>query len=177
MRHLITRLLTILAVLVVLSGCGEKEEAVEILFFSDITKETGLRLIDELENTYPEYDQKFNSKFNAAVYERLVGEIAAHNGDILIVEADMLTPATFDSEGLMPFEISEEHKKEIPKQYSLMDEETGEENIYALPIDSNAALFRNLAIELEKPLVAMVPVYGEHLDLSMKLVMEFSKLE
>lgn len=161
-------------IVLVLAGCGEKTDTLEILFFTQITEDKGDNVVNELDQIFPESTKQFQSKFYASVYERLIGEIAAHNGDILIVEADMLTPGTFDSEGLVPFKLTENHKNEIPSDYKLTNEKTNEDKIYAVPLDEKSALLEKLDIELDKELVAMVPIYSEHQDLAVQMVMEFS---
>ncbi|MCT1575743.1 hypothetical protein M3E13_05565 [Oceanobacillus kimchii] len=174
MYRLIKKFLIVLIVMLVLAGCGEKKDTLEILFFSQITEDIEDDVINELEQIYPESTKQFQSKFYASVYERLIGEIAAHNGDILIVEADMLTPGTFDSEGLVPFKLTEDRKNQISQDYKLIYKKTNEEQVYAMPINKKSALFENLDIELDMELVALVPIYSEHQDLAVQIGMEFS---
>ncbi|BAC14041.1 hypothetical protein ACFQ4N_06980 [Oceanobacillus iheyensis] len=172
MGRFISKIVIALIFMLVLTGCGQKTDTLEILFFTEITEDTGDSLVNNLEQIYPESALKFKSEFYASVYERLIAEIASHNGDILIVESNLLTPGSFDSEGLIPFELTDERKKDIPKEYFLKNEKTKKDTIYALPIDENSDLLGKLNINLNSELVALVPIYSEHQDLAVQMVME-----
>lgn len=173
MGRLLKTLLYSLVTIVILGGCSDQDEAVEWIFFSEITSDAG----EEVEEKFKDMEgDSFTMHFYAAVYERLIGEIASHNGDILFVEADMLTPATFDIEGLLPLNSAVEKGKEIPEEYKGFDPDTGEKNIYALPIDENSVLLKHFGVSLDKPLVALVPIYSEQHEVSIEALKQLSKL-
>lgn len=165
-----------LIVILILSGCSNKEDAISWMFFSELTNETGVELEElVMEHEMDVKEETFNLQFFSPIYERLIGEIAAHNGDIIFVEEELLTPATFDAEGLQSLDAAVEEGKDIPDKFKLTNLESGEENVYALPIEKDSILLKNLDIDINKSIVALVPIYSDKHNVSIKALADLSQ--
>ncbi|MFC0473299.1 hypothetical protein ACFFHM_23045 [Halalkalibacter kiskunsagensis] len=166
------RLLLLIVLIVMVSGCGNKEDKFEVFFFSDIPSS----FAEGIENVIKEavsVEEEFELFMFPVTYERLVVEIAAHNGDIFFLKEELMS-AAYAPEGLVPLEkaVSEE-LFENTNEYKDVNSETGETHLYAVRIDNSSPLLKG--IELQDPLVAIVPVYSDKEALSLELLQYIMK--
>jgi hypothetical protein len=149
--------------LVIISGCSNKEDKLELIFFSDLSSSK----LEEIENIVQSAvaidETEFEVNMYPVTYERLIVEIASHNGDILFLDEELMS-AAYDTEGLHPLNeiLNEDWISRIPSDYKEAHAETGETYVYALPLDNQSPFLQDLGVKLENPLVAIVPVYTKN---------------
>lgn len=177
-KKLLKITLNVFLAILFLNGCSSKEDAVNWIFFSTLTSETGAELEELMqENEIDINNENIDLQFYSPIYERLIGEIAAHHGDIIFVEEQLLTPVTFDAEGLQPLNEAIEEGKEVSDKFKLIDPKSGEENIYGLPIEKDSFMLNLLGTDINEPIVAIIPIYSEKFDSSIKALEELSKTD
>ncbi|RKL66881.1 hypothetical protein CR203_13715 [Salipaludibacillus neizhouensis] len=159
-----------------LSACGNEEEEFTVLFFTEELNEK----IDEEEiekqilEQMPEIDEEnFSLVFHVSMLEKLFMEIAAHQGDLLIVDEHLLDAAAnpdgiHQLDDIAPISI----KGSMEEPYLQKNPETGEEELYVLPINNDTTVIQELGLELEHQVGGFIPVYADNEELSKK-VLEF----
>ncbi|MDQ0297981.1 ABC-type glycerol-3-phosphate transport system substrate-binding protein [Salibacterium salarium] len=130
-------------------------------------------ILNGQESIEPEH---FELTFHPALLEKLIVEISANHGDVFFIPEQMLS-AAMDPKGLYPLDdVTEENKfKEYPQDYKEMDPETGTVRVFAFPISEESSLFEPYKNEIKEPLVAIVPNYSDHKEISIELLQYFSK--
>ncbi|RKL66859.1 hypothetical protein CR203_13590 [Salipaludibacillus neizhouensis] len=161
--------LIIFSFTILVSACGSDEDGFEILFF---TEELGTKMDEEMlkkmiKQKIPEIEEEnFSIIFHVALAEKFFIEIAVHEGDLIFVDEDILN-AVVDLEDLaLPLDsiVSSGFDK------NLKESETEEENTYALPLNNEARIIKELNLELETQVAGFIPVYGGNNDLSNEIM-------
>lgn len=169
-KALITLLLIILVNIA--SGCSQGEDdKIKLLFFS-----SGLPSVDEkitsivAEGVKDSEEEDFQLEIYPMSIDKISIELAAGNGDIYFIEQDS-AKYMVDPVGFIPLdEIGESQSFSIIEEYKGVHPETGELHVYAVPIENGSLLMKKLELELEKPLVAFVPKYSKHKQVSLELL-------
>jgi hypothetical protein len=162
------RLLMMIIVIIMISGCSNKEDKFEVFFFSDIPSSFSEGFGSVAKEAVSVEDDQFELFMFPVTYERLVVEIAAHNGDIFFLKEELMS-AVFAPEGLVPLEdVVSEDLIERDDDYRAVHPETGDTHLYAVRIDNNSPLLEG--IELQDPLVAIIPIYTDKEELSLELL-------
>ncbi|MCL7748252.1 hypothetical protein [Halalkalibacter alkaliphilus] len=157
--------------LLMIVGCNNNDEKYTLLFFSEIPESAQ----DEIEAVVKEAinieETDFELNMFPVTYERLVVEIAGHNGDILFLKEELMS-AAYDPVGLIPLDevIDQATFDQIPNDYKNVHDETGKTHVHALPIDNESPFLKRLGVTLDEPLVAIIPIYSENKAFSKELL-------
>ncbi|MFD2706708.1 hypothetical protein [Salibacterium lacus] len=160
MKKRITAGAVVLGCLFLFGGCGRGDSGVDIQVYADDVKK-GWSSAEQAavpENTtvhvYPSLVEKF------------IVEVAGHKGDIFIVEEPMLK-AALEPEGLHPLqELSEENGGTLGASAFRKEEDT----LYAAVIREDAPLLQHVDVSLNKPLIAVIPVYSDQKEQSLDIL-------
>ncbi|RKL67327.1 hypothetical protein CR203_11460 [Salipaludibacillus neizhouensis] len=89
--------------------------------------------------------------------EKLTVEMVAGDGDIYIVENSMY-PIIFDSVILHPLDsiVDKESLGDNFDQFIEVDENTGKEHLFAIPLDADSPLFEGLNVEHASSFIAVM---------------------
>ncbi|WP_416151155.1 hypothetical protein ACM26V_09380 [Salipaludibacillus sp. HK11] len=175
MRHILTVLLGFMS-LSLLIGCSNKDDSFDFLFFVDSfihdQPEQQMReLVDEnlIENSV----EQISTTFFVPMEERLIIEIASHNGDILFLNREM-TERAMDPEGLHAFDdhLSLETLANIPDQERKRHPDTNEWKVYAFPVSQTKIFKDNVSLQGGEEVFAIIPVYVEDPVASFNLIKE-----
>lgn len=157
--------------IVTISGCSNNEDKIEVLFFSEIQNTMKGEIENIISGAVSIEADEFSVNLQPVTYERLIVEIASHNGDLLFIDEELMS-AAYDPEGLYPLEeaLNDELIASIPDRYRAIDTETGDIHVHALPLNNDSHFLRKLGVELENPLVAIIPVYTNDKAFSLELI-------
>lgn len=166
--------------MLVLVGCSGEEESgkLELLVFNESLFDEAAQaevhdLVADLWSQRSDV-KPVESQFFLPIHERLLIEIASHNGDILLV-SDEVIDMTIDPTGLHAFDdyFSEDllHVPDVV-QDSLPDDDRTQ--VYAYPLHHSEAFSELLN---EEELYAIVPVYVDDPDSSFALLKAFVEKE
>ncbi|UOE93046.1 hypothetical protein [Alkalihalobacillus sp. LMS39] len=146
-------------VLLSMTGCSESNEQFTILVFADIPSEKQEEVNKYIQHVLEVEESQYDFTVFPVTFERLIAEIATHNGDLLLIDEELMS-AAYDPDGL--YELSDINEVSViePNPYFVINEETGKREIYAMPIQPDSLWFQKVGIEIEQPLVALVPVYS-----------------
>ncbi|ADU29468.1 hypothetical protein [Evansella cellulosilytica] len=139
-----------------LTGCDREEEenSINVMVFSGLP----FSLEDSMYSYFDsvEYDEELdiNVKMFLPSREKLIIEMVAREGDIYLVE-DFMFPIIFDPVILHPLDSIAFHVDE-EKQHVGENEQTGEENIYAITVNGDAKLFQELGVNVSTDFVAVM---------------------
>ncbi|KHF40225.1 hypothetical protein [Halalkalibacter okhensis] len=157
--------------LMMIIGCNSNEENYKVLFFSDMP-ESVHENIETLVNEAIDIERAdLELLMFPVTYERLVVEIAGHNGDLLFLKEELMS-AAYDPVGLIPLDevIDQATFDQIPNDYKNVHEETGKTHVHALPINNESPFLKRLGVTLDEPLVAIIPIYSENKAFSKELL-------
>ncbi|WP_078553869.1 hypothetical protein [Bacillus alkalicellulosilyticus] len=173
MKHIVL----FMGFLMILSACGgqsDVDENINIMLLSDIPSSFEERITEIVSNVVTE-DKGLDIIVNAfpISHDKLTVEIVAKEVDIFIVE-ESLRHILLDSYGLTPLD---QLKDDIPanvnyENYMLLDEETGDYRLYAVPLTNDSAFLYDLGIKLPTDLLAVIVVHSQHQELGMELLKE-----
>ncbi|RKL68179.1 hypothetical protein CR203_06745 [Salipaludibacillus neizhouensis] len=165
--------------ILLLIGCaGEEGENLEVLVFSEslfdeVAQSEIDDLVGDLWNSKSEM-KPVESQFFLPLHERLLIEIASHNGDILLVNDEVLD-MTVDSEGLYAFDdYFPEDLLQVPDVVLDSLPEDDQSNVYAYPLH-HSDVFSELLND--EKLYAIVPIYVDDPDSSFALLEGFIEKE
>ncbi|WP_035663876.1 hypothetical protein [Halalkalibacter akibai] len=156
--------------IVIISGCSNNEDKTHVLFISSIPH-TLAEEVEDVVSSAVQMHEDLRVQMHPMSYERLMVEIAVHNGEILFLDEQLMS-AAYDPTGLVPLDeiLNDEWESLIPDDYRAVDEKTGQTHVYAIPFNNDSSFLENLGVELENPLVAIVPIYAENKAFSMELL-------
>ncbi|WP_062048502.1 hypothetical protein [Bacillus sp. JCM 19034] len=138
-----------------LVGCSQKEpSSLTIMFFSDLPSALTNPLTEYTANIYNDPSIETNIHMYLSSPEKLTVEMVAGEADIFVVE-DWMYNIIFDPVILHPLdEIAS--KEEVNHRFYGTNELTGDKHVYALEMNSNSNLFKELNIEYSEPLIAVM---------------------
>lgn len=152
MMQILKRWTILLTFSFLLAGCGDNEEQVTLLFFTDIEETAEEELITTVKSQLDDsLSQSIDLEVYSPVYERLISEIAGHNGDVILIDADMVTPAVLEPEGLVELD----HIVTNSQTYMATNPKTGEEHVYGITINASVG-------SSSHELVALIPIYSDY---------------
>lgn len=135
-----------------LAGCSNDEEQVNLLFFTDIKETAEEELRTTVEGQLDDsISQSIDLEVYSPVYERLISEIAGHNGDVILIDPDMISPAVLDPEGLVELDDIVTERK----TYTATNPKTEEEHVYGITINASDG-------GSSHELVALIPIYSDY---------------
>ncbi|MED3647648.1 hypothetical protein P4475_12730 [Halalkalibacterium halodurans] len=142
--------------LYVISGCSNSSDQLEVKIYSESLQP----FVHEIERAVSDV-RAVDIQFQAPFAEKLVLDIVAQEGDLFIVDEDLLR-AIYDPIGLYPlYEVSRESFVDQERLSDYEDREGGEVTYYALPLSfagSDVALF--------------IPLYSERKEEVMDLLID-----
>lgn len=153
--------------LTMITACGKIDDRLTILLFSNITQEE----VIQGKNGILFEDESIVIKVYPALLEKAVMEIAAHSGDLLIVENDMLQ-AIFDPVGIHSLD-SILDSKDSYQEYAAENED-GSLSVYAVPVKAEHKMFESVTVNAE--LVAVVPKYSKNEDAAFSILKQLLKV-
>ncbi|WP_100406468.1 lipoprotein [Bacillus solitudinis] len=175
----VLRWFALITVALGLTACGGDEvETIKIAFYSGLSHD----LADDIEvmvgNGLGEMVEEPTIELHPGMYERLIVDLATHEGDLLILREELMSMA-FDSEGLIPLDaaIDEAFFSQISSRYKDVNEETGEQHVYAIPLENDSLFLRELGVELEEPLIAIVPIFSDYYDEAIEVIAHLAQKE
>ncbi|MDT8859784.1 hypothetical protein N0O92_06025 [Alkalihalobacillus sp. MEB130] len=165
------KMLLFVMCLLMIVGCNKNEEKYKLLFFSEIPESAQEDIEAVVKEAIDIEETGFELLMFPVTYERLVVEIAGHNGDILFLKEELMS-AAYDPVGLIPLDevLDQATFEQIPYEYKNVDKDTGETHVHALPLNNESPFLKRLGIELEEPLVAIIPIYSENKAFSIELL-------
>lgn len=160
MRRLL-KVFLLFSMFLIVSGCGEEEDVgVKVALFSDIP----LEFNDDFEGLIQESTpSSSNIEFSsyAGFYEKLIVEFISKEIDLFLVD-EALIQSVYDPEAFKSLDtmLTDEQLKTVPDEYKYVNEETGETNVHAYPLGNDSKLLKEIGIELERPLIAFIPIFS-----------------
>lgn len=130
---------------------------------------------DNMENTAEDYLQ---IELYPLSMEKLFIEMTARNGDIYFIDQSQI-PGIIDPIGLYALdEVVEEltlNELVLP-EYKDVHPDTNETHVYAVPIDGNSLLMRELGYEIggSQKLGAIIPAYSDNIEESIEILKQLA---
>ncbi|KGA98851.1 hypothetical protein AJ85_09200 [Alkalihalobacillus alcalophilus ATCC 27647 = CGMCC 1.3604] len=155
----------------VLSACssGANDEKLSIYFFGDVPRDREEQLHKMIENEIGEVEEEIHISIEPVQHERILVVIAAQEGDLYFI--DQSKDVFFDPVGLVPLDgLFSDDAREGSRQYVAEDEETGEEQLFAVSINEQTRFIDELDIELSNAMFAFVDKRSTHIELSKKIL-------
>lgn len=143
-----------------LTGCADKEDSVhtlDVMFFTDLP----LDLHDHLHSFFENVSNQDNMTTDVHMFlplpEKLTVEMVAGDGDIYIVE-DSMYPIIFDSVILSPLDsiVDMEAIDSNMNRFIDVDEDTGEEHLFAIPVDHDSPLLEGINVDHSSSFIAVM---------------------
>lgn len=174
-------ILIIIVPIVIMSGCSQKQDddKMEILFFGNLptTLKESLEIVigDHMKNVAEDYLQ---IELYPMSMEKIFIELTARNGDIYFIEQSYIH-GIIDPLGLYPLdEVVDELilDKFILPEYKGDHPDTNDTHVYAVPVNNDSLLMRELGMELEESetLVAIIPAYSDKIEDALKILKQLA---
>lgn len=152
---------TLLVIIGILLGCGEKdgeENILNVMLFTELPFE----YYDYIETYFEEAVNLEEMVVEVQMFlpspEKLTIEMVAGNGDIYIVDESMYN-IIFDPVILHPLDTvvkGMESDRGNMTRFRDVDENTGKEHLYAIPINNDSPFLQDLQLETSSPLLAVM---------------------
>ncbi|MBM7540705.1 hypothetical protein [Amphibacillus cookii] len=153
-----------------LFGCSE-QDVQHVLLFTELDHISQEEVIEAWTNDRslqtPVVD--LNVEIIPPVYERLIMEIAAHNGDLLIIDTALLTPTILDPEGLVPLDEIV-NQEQLTESFTAYHKVENTNHIYGIQL-----LTEDLIPSIKEPKewVALIPIYVNDVNQSKQLLVSW----
>lgn len=170
-----------ISIILIISGCSQTQDdnKLEIIFIANLpaTLEERLEMIiyDSMENISEDHIQ---IELYPISMEKLFVEMTARNGDIYFIDQSHVH-GIIDPIGLYALdEVVDElllNELVLP-EYKDVHPDTNETQIYAVPIDGNSLLMRELGIEIggSEKLGAIIPAYSDNIEESIEILKQLA---
>ncbi|WP_413379967.1 hypothetical protein [Alkalihalobacillus sp. 1P02AB] len=155
----------------VLSACsnGANNEKLSIYFFGDVPRDREEQLHKMIENEIGEVEEEIYISIEPVQHERILVVIAAEEGDLYFI--DQSKEVFFDPVGLVPLDgLFSDEAIEGSAPYVVENEETGEEQLFAVSINEQTRFIDELDIELSNEMFAFIDKRSPHIELSKKIL-------
>lgn len=138
-----------------LSACQGKTNGIDVLIFSDMSKGMKDQLVEKAFQTEQE---SYSVHIFPAIPEKLLVEITAKEGDIMLVPEEMFR--TYDDPE--SFQLLEEMgvDDQAAGPYTVEDQKTGETVDYAVQVNKGTKKLNGYTFQLHRDMVAFIPVYA-----------------
>lgn len=175
MKKIYLKVLFIL-IIVLVTGCSEKENKTELFFFADLHTS----LAEEVENTILEgvegsTAEDYKIRFLPMYHEKIYAELAGKYGDIYFIEQGAIE-GILDPVGFMPLDDIMEPGT-VAEEFKDIDPDSGETHTYVIPIENNSILLRELGVTLDNPLAAFIPNFSDSKEESIELLNYLTETE
>ncbi|MBD3860198.1 lipoprotein YteS [Bacillus sp. 28A-2] len=139
-----------------LSACQGKTNGIDVLIFSDMSKGMKDQLV---EKAFQPEKETYNVHIFPAIPEKLLVEITAKEGDVMLVPEEMFR--TYDDpESFQPLEEMKVDD-EAAGPYTVEDQKTGKTVDYAVQIKKGTKKLNGYTFRLHRDMVAFIPVYAD----------------
>ncbi|WP_121613637.1 hypothetical protein [Mesobacillus foraminis] len=153
------------------TGCSQNEDKLNLLFFSELPTEVE----DEAESVITKKtgeEDKLQLEFYPFHHEKIAIELAGRNGDIFFVPQEdvknMIDPIAFTALTEM---ADDQLMNGVPlEEFKGKDPDTGEWQVYAVPVGNESLLIKEIGMTLQKPLAAFIPNYSEDKEEALELL-------
>ncbi|KIL10190.1 lipoprotein YteS [Bacillus altitudinis] len=139
-----------------LSACHGKTNGIDVLIFSDMSKGMKDQLVEKAFQT----DQEtYSVHIFPAIPEKLLVEITAKEGDIMLVPEEMFR--TYDDPE--SFQLLEEMgiDDQAAGPYTVENQKTGKTVDYAVQVSKGTKKLNGYTFRLHRDMVAFIPVYAD----------------
>ncbi|WP_426004528.1 lipoprotein YteS [Bacillus sp. DWP3-1] len=138
-----------------LSACQGKTNGIDVLIFSDMSKGMKDQLVEKAFQTEQE---SYSVYIFPAIPEKLLVEITAKEGDIMLVPEEMFR--TYDDPE--SFQLLEEMgvDDQAAGPYTVEDQKTGKTVDYAVQVNKGTKKLNGYTFQLHRDMVAFIPVYA-----------------
>lgn len=139
-----------------LSACHGKTNGIDVLIFSDMSKGMKEQLVEKAFQTEQE---SYSVHIFPAIPEKLLVEITAKEGDIMLVPEEMFR--TYDDPE--SFQLLEEMgiNDQAAGPYTVEDKKTGKTVDYAVQVNKGTKKLNGYTFQLHRDMVAFIPVYAD----------------
>ncbi|PRR93589.1 MULTISPECIES: lipoprotein YteS [unclassified Bacillus (in: firmicutes)] len=139
-----------------LSACQGKTNGIDVLIFSDMSKGMKDQLVEKAFQTEHE---TYSVHIFPAIPEKLLVEITAKEGDIMLVPEEMFR--TYDDPE--SFQLLEEMgvDDQAAGPYTVEDKKTGKTVDYAVQVNKGTKKLNGYTFRLHRDMVAFIPVYAD----------------
>ncbi|WHX43991.1 lipoprotein YteS [Bacillus pumilus] len=139
-----------------LSACHGKTNGIDVLIFSDMSKGMKDQLVEKAFQTEQE---TYSVHIFPAIPEKLLVEITAKEGDIMLVPEEMFR--TYDDPE--SFQLLEEMgiDDQAAGPYTIEDQKTGKMVDYAVQVNKGTKKLNGYTFQLHRDMVAFIPVYAD----------------
>lgn len=153
----------------VLQGCGDKEKPVELLFFTSIPVENNDEIQEKLSTFAEAPSDNWKVQLYQPSFEKMLVEIAAHNGDVLFMSEELMS-AAYDPQGLVPLNeiLTEQDRVKLDESFIERDSDTTEEQIYAIPLSEE--FLNKMEVNSQTTILAFIPVYTEKKEQALEVL-------
>ncbi|WP_017472013.1 hypothetical protein [Amphibacillus jilinensis] len=153
--------------LIGLFGCAE-HEVQHVLLFTELDYSNQEQVIETWTNDRLIQTSKvdLNVEIIPPVYERLIMEIAAHNGDLLIIDTTLLTSTILDPEGLVPLDEIV-NQNQVTEHFTAFHKIENKDYVYGIQLITEDLI---PSIRETKEWVALVPIYANDVNQSKQLL-------
>lgn len=172
MKHVLLSLFLIIFV-VIANGCAQKDDdKMELLFFISELPSTFEDDIEAIVADGLKDGKKIKSqvKLYPVNIDKISIELVGRNGDIYFIDEETAVHMVDGVSFYTLDKVAENLGVSIPDDYKAVNSDTGETNVYAIPIENNSLLINKLGINLKSPLVALIPKYSENKEESIELL-------
>ncbi|MBT2755763.1 hypothetical protein J7E71_07370 [Mesobacillus foraminis] len=153
------------------TGCSQNEDKLNLLFFSELPTEVEDEVGSVITKKTGE-DDKLQLEFYPFHHEKITIELAGRNGDIFFVPQEdvknMIDPIAFTALTEM---ADDQLMNGVPlEEFKGKDPDTGEWQVYAVPVGNESLLIKEIGMTLQKPLAAFIPNYSEDKEEALELL-------
>lgn len=163
-------LLILTLFLLIENGCSQKEEQLNLLFFSELPTTVEDEVASFITKKI-EKENKLQLEFYPFHHEKLTIELAGRNGDIFFVPQEdvknLIDPVTFT---ILTEVINDTSFEGVSEQFKGKHPDTGELQVYAIPVGNDSLLMKEIGMTLQKPLAAFIPDYSEEKEEAIELL-------
>lgn len=148
-----------------LSACQGKTNGIDVLIFSDMSKGMKDQLVEKAFQTEQE---SYSVHIFPAIPEKLLVEITAKEGDIMLVPEEMFR--TYDDPE--SFQLLEEMgvDDQAAGPYTVEDQKTGKTVDYAVQVNKGTKKLNGYTFQLHRDMVAFIPVYADKSNEALSLM-------
>lgn len=139
-----------------LSACHGKTNGIDVLIFSDMSKGMKDQLV---EKAFQPEQETYSVHIFPAIPEKLLVEITAKEGDIMLVPEEMFR--TYDDPE--SFQLLEEMgvDDQAAGPYTVEDQKTWKTVDYAVQVNKGTKKLNGYTFQLHRDMVAFIPVYAD----------------
>ncbi|MED3647531.1 hypothetical protein P4475_12140 [Halalkalibacterium halodurans] len=170
-----------MATLLLLTACGAEgrgdDSSLNVMFISEVPvhyeENFGPYLDEILSDSGLDYESiEINVELFPVSHEKLTISIIEREVDIFIVD-EGLRHILLDPYGLQPLDPLMERVTVDVDEFIIQDEATGEFHLYAIPLNNDSSLVKDMGLILPTPMIGAITKDSPHTELALYLLQEF----